>query len=156
MPLDPNKLGQDLAQRWLGEGSGMPSSATDSGQRFASVVAEWFAQATSNGLPCASALPRQPQLAGLATVALSSGGAQTAGAQLGLALTAYLTGQLFGTFAAVAPVGTPIAISALIATFSLTDESSRAQADRIAQACMALVLTTLVPMPPAPTPFPII
>lgn len=155
MPLDANKLGQDLARRWLGDGGGQPpGSPVEAGQLFSTVVAEWFAQALSAGFPCATAAARQPQLAGLSTAALSTASAQAAGAQLGLGLSAYLTGQAFGAGVALAPVATPAGVAALIATFSDTGATSRAQADRIAQACMTLVSSTMVqfpvPLPPAP------
>ena len=63
MPLDPISLAANLRTRWLPGQAGHPSSVNESAQRFADVVAMWFAAGAANGLPCATAVARKPGLA---------------------------------------------------------------------------------------------
>src|SRR5512140_206176 len=97
MPLSPSTLANSLEQQWLAsEGSSLPDSATESGDRFAGAVSSWFAAAMASGIPCATAMARRSQLASAAAAALQVRDAMGAGQQLGLAVATYMAGQAFG------------------------------------------------------------
>lgn len=149
MPLVPSVLEEALLDRWLEPGT-HPSSASESGQRFAQAVAGWFATAMAGPFPCSTASARESGLASQAGSALSAGVSAAAGAQLAQAVATYYTGQSFGTGVAASPIGTPAAVVALGAVFADLEAPVEARAERIALVCHALALTTIVTFPPAP------
>ena len=158
MPLIASNLATSLEREWLvPEGGSFPSSATESGDRFAGCVARWFAMALAAGMPCATASARQAQLAGSATAAFSAQSAASAGSLLGTGLTLYMAGQLFGTGAALPPAGAGAAISAFTSIFSNVNLPNNVRALQMAQAATVLALTTVVvfPLPPGPPPAPV-
>jgi hypothetical protein len=151
MPLVPALLANDLESRWLG---GTAASNVESGDRFATAVATWFAGAMASTFPCATAMARKSQLAAAAAQALSARQAPAAGAALAGALGTYMAGQSFGAGVAGPPVALPAAVSAIGAVFADLDAAVPARAQRIAQAAHLLALSTIVvfptPLPPAP------
>lgn len=158
MPLIPSNLATTLELQWLvPDGGSYPSSPAESGDHFASCVANWFATGIAAGFPCSTATARQAQLAASAAGAFAAQSAAAAGSQLGSGLALYMTGQLFGTGAALAPAGTGAAISAITSIFSNLNLPNNVRALQMAQAVYALALTTIVvfPIPPGPTPTPV-
>ena len=107
MPLDPISLALALRQRWLPAEAGTASSVDDSAQRFADVVASWFAAGAANGIPCATALARKSGLASSAASALAAGDARSAGQQLALAVAQFMATQQFGPGVSSFPIATP-------------------------------------------------
>lgn len=154
MPLDPISLATSLRQRWLPAGGGFPSSVNDSAQRFADVVASWFAAGAANGIPCATALPRKAGLASGAASALASGDPRGAGQQLALAVAQYMAAQQFGPGVSSFPIATPALVVALGEVFASHDLDDDKRATLIATATYLAALSTLVvfplPMPPSP------
>jgi hypothetical protein len=153
MALSSSSLSSSLSSGWLPGADGpFPGSAADSGDAFAGAVSSWFSGATAGPYPCSTATARRSQLASSAGAALDAGQAAAAGAMVATGLTAYLAGQAFGPGVASPPMGTALAQSALAAVFADLDAATSDRADRIAQAVLALVLTTVVVFPPVVSP----
>lgn len=156
MPLAPTTLASSLENRWLSaEGrDDFPSSVTESADRFAGAVSEWFSAALAAGFPCATAMARRSQLSAAATAALQARNAQVAGQQLGLAVASYMAGQAFGAGVASFPAAASVMFSEFGAVFADLDLPPAARAQRMAAACMSAAVSTIVvfpsPMPPAP------
>jgi len=153
MALASASLSGGLKSGWLPvDGGGYPSSAAESADAFAGAVTSWFSAATAGPFPCATATARRSQLASAATPALQAGTAAAAGAQLALALTGYLTGQVFGPGVASAPLATSAAGGAITAAFADVDQATSARADQIALAVLTLAMSTIVIFPPVISP----
>lgn len=155
MPLLPTQLATRLEDDWLAaDGGSFPGSVQESGQRFATAVATWFAAAMAGPFPCATAQARQPQLASAAAGALAAGLPPLAGMQLAQAVGAYMTGQVFGAGTAAAPVALPAAIAGFGAVFADLDQTAEERARLLAVGCWTLALSTIVafpaPLPPLP------
>jgi hypothetical protein len=157
MPLVASQLGAALADRWLpGDDGPYPGSAIESGQRFADVVSEWFANATAMGLPCATAQVRAPQLAALAGTALAARTAAGAGQQLGQAVGVYITAQLFGSGVAAAPTGMAALGPQLASVFADTGMARNQRGNALATPIYACAITTLVAFTAPPGSFPVV
>lgn len=156
MPLVFAALKSQLETSWLvPDGGQFPDSVTQSAQKFADCVVNWFSLALSNGVPCATATARKGQLQSLAAAALSAQTAQAAGMQLAMAVATYIAGQSFGPGAALFPAATSAAISQLIGVFSDVNGDVAQKAQQVAGACTVLATSTLVagfPVPAFPTP----
>lgn len=154
MPLDPLSLAIGLRQRWLPAGAGMASSVDDSAQRFADVVASWFAAGAANGIPCATALPRKSGLASSASSALAAGDARLAGQLLALGVAQYMAGQSFGPGVSAMPIATPALVIAIGEVFASHDLDDDKRATLIAAATYLTAVSTIVtfptPLPPSP------
>ena len=157
MPLNAQTLKQGLASRWMvADGGSHPSSPAESADRFAAVVSQWFATAVAAGAPCQTAQVRRPQLSMQALGAFGAQNPQASGQLLGLAVAAYIAGQVFGPGVASFPPGVSLAQSALSLVFADLESAVDARAERIAQALTALAKTTPVIVSPAGTPVPIL
>ncbi|SHN13559.1 hypothetical protein [Cryptosporangium aurantiacum] len=153
MVLVPSALAASLQTGWLpSDGGSFPASAAESGDTFAGTVADWFAAATAGAFPCTTAAARRPQLAAAAGGALAAGNPSVAGTQLALALTGYLTGQVFGPGTASPPAATSAAQTAFGAVFADVDSGVVQRADRIASGIHLLALSTIVVFPPVVGP----
>lgn len=153
MALSSSSLSSSLQGSWLPtDGGTYPGSATESGDAFAGAVSSWFAAATAGPYPCSTATARRSQLASSAAGAFAAGQASAAGALLATGLMGYLAGQVFGPGVASPPVGTAAAQAAFAGVFADLDASVSARGDRIAQATLALALTTIVVFPPVISP----
>lgn len=159
MALVFDTLRSQLETAWLvPEGGQFPQSPAESGDRFAAAVSAWFATAMAAAFPCATALPRRPQLAAAAAAALAANAPQAAGAQLALAVAAYIAGQVFGAppagGTATFPVGIGGGISMMVAAFSDLNGTTSQKAQQIATACTLLATTTQVAivLPPSVAP----
>jgi hypothetical protein len=151
--LVSSALASGLQSGWLAsEGGDLPASAAESGDRFAAAVSGWFAGATAGPFPCATAAARRPQLAGAATAAIQAGDPTLAAMQLALALTSYLTGQVFGPGVASPPAAVGAAQSAIGAAFSNLELPPAARANQIASGVYALAISTIVVFPPVVSP----
>ncbi len=155
MPLIPNALASSLEQDWLvADGGSFPANNQESGQRFATAVASWFATGMAGPFPCATAQARQPQLASAAAGALAAGLPPIAGMQLAQAVGSYMTGQVFGAGTAAAPVALPAAIVGFGAVFADLNQTAEERARLLALGCWGLAVSTLVtfpaPLPPLP------
>lgn len=156
MPLIPSNLATSLEREWLvPDGGSFPSSVSESGDRFAGCVCNWFSAGIAAGFPCSTATTRRSQLAASATAAFSAQSAAAAGSLLGTGLALYYTGQLFGSGAAMPPAGTSAAISTFTSIFSNVDLPNNARAQQMAQAAALLALTTIVVFPPPLVPSPV-
>lgn len=145
-------LKTSLKQDWLGP---HPQNAQESGQRFASAVANWFAAAQAGAFPCATAQARMGQLASSAASAFQAQAAPAAGMALALAVAQYMAGQLFGAGVAAMPLATAAAAATLGATFANLDMSTDDRVQAIASACTVLAASTLVTFPPPTPPAPV-
>lgn len=146
--LLPDVLSESLLDRFMPSGGGFPSTPVESGQRFAGAVADWFTLAMAGPFPCATAKAREAQLAGQATAALMAALPPAAGAQLALAVASYMAGQVFGAGTASYPLaGSAVAIAfgAVFADLTMSDED---RAQRMAEGCLVLAVSTLVVFPP--------
>ncbi|MFB4317345.1 hypothetical protein [Actinomadura sp. 21ATH] len=153
MVLNPSALSSGLRDGWLpGAGGPYPGGPRESGDAFAGAVSGWFAAAVAGPHPCSTAAARRPQLAAAAAAAFGAGQAPAAGALLATALTAYMSGQVFGPGAASPPAGTAAAQALLTAVFADLGAGTASRADRIAQATWALALTAVVVFPPVVSP----
>lgn len=147
--LKPAELSQRLQADWLGQ---FPVSVTESADRFAGAFSLWFSTAMAAGFPCSTASARRGQLMAAATAALESGGADTSASLLALGVAGYIAGQLFGSGTATFPLAVPAAIVLISGCLADLDLDTPSRADRIAQACHGLVISTLVVFPPSLPP----
>ena len=153
MPLVSSALASSLESGWLvAEGGDYPSSASQSGDKFAGAVSSWFAGATAGPYPCSTATARRSQLASSATAAIQTKDSSLAGMQLALGLMAYMAGQSFGPGVASPPVAVSAAQSAFSAVFSNFDLSNSARANQIALGVYTLAISTIVVFPPVVGP----
>jgi hypothetical protein len=152
MPLITSSLSSSLERDWLGA---FAADSRESGDRFATAVAQWFANAMAATFPCSTAALRRPQLAVTAAAALEVGLGPAAGQLLGVAVAGYIAGQLFGAGTATFPVALPAGIALFTLAFLTLDLTQSARADLIAQGCYAMAVSTLVVFPVAPPPSPI-
>ncbi len=145
MAISSSTLKSQLENNWLvSEGGSYPESPTQSGQKFAGAVSQWFSAAQANGIPCATAMARQSQLAAQAAAAIQVGQAQGAGAQLALAVAAYYAGQNFGPGVATFPTAAGAGVSMISAVFGNLDMSNADRAEAIATACHTMAVSTIV------------
>lgn len=152
MPLSDSTLKSQLELHWLvPEGGSFPANVQQSAERFASAVATWFSDAQANGLPCTTAQARKSELASQAATAFAAGSAALAGQGLANALSAYILNQTFGAGVAGTPTGATAAVSAFTETFSNLKLANGDRAQKLAEACQKLALSTIVTFPP-PTP----
>lgn len=156
MPLDPISLAVGLRQRWLPGEAGFPASVDASAQRFADVVAPWFAAGAANGFPCATALARKAGLASSAASALTAGDARAAGQQLALAVAQFMAAQAFGAGVSSFPAATAALVTALGEVFAAHDLDADQRATLIASATYLTALSTIVVFPPPLTPSPVV
>jgi hypothetical protein len=156
MALVFDALKSQLEHNWLvPEGGQFPKSVTESAEKFADAVVQWFSLAQANGIPCATAMARKGQLVAAAAGALSAQSAQAAGSQLALGVAAYIAGQSFPPGAALFPIATSAAISQLVGVFSDLSGKVPQKAAQVAGACTVLAMSTQVagfPVPPFPMP----
>ena len=154
MALNPSTLQSELEQSWLSDS--FPDAVLLSADRFASVVATWFSAAQAAGFPCSSAMARKADLMGQLVSALGAMSAAGAGQGMASALAVYMTGQVFGAGVASPPTGAAAAGAAFTATFlDVSNQTTNAmRAQRIAQACQAMAITTIVIFPPSTPPIP--
>jgi len=153
MALSPSTLASALQSSWLvADGGAYPSSAQESGDRFAGAVANWFALAMAGPFPCATAAARRAQLAASASAALQARDPNLAGAQLALGLMAYMVGQVFGPGVAAPPAATSAGQSAITAVFSNLELPNAARANQIASGVFAMAVSTIVTFPPVVSP----
>jgi hypothetical protein len=151
MAIQPSSLKSLLESDWLVAQDGSHSSTpVESGQKFARAVSQWFAAAQANGLPCATAMARQSQLAGQAAAAIQVGQAQGAGAQLALAVASYYAGQSFGPGVATFPAALSAGVSMIGGVFGNLDLSITDRAHQIATACHGMAISTIVAFPNPP------
>jgi hypothetical protein len=156
VPLDPISLVVELRQRWLPAEAGFPASVDESAQRFADVVAPWFAAGAANGFPCSTAQARKSGLASSAASALAAGDARAAGQQLALAIAQFMAAQSFGAGVSSFPTATPglvVAIGEVFASHELDDDQ---RATMIAVATYLAAVSTIVVFPPPLTPSPVV
>ncbi len=153
MALVPAALASNLASGWLvPQGGTHPSSAAQSGDKFAAVVSGWFATATAGPYPCSTATARRAQLAASATAAIQTRDATVAGMQLAVGLMGYMAGQLFGPGVASPPTAVSAAQSAITGVFTNLDLSDNARANQIATGIYTLAVSTIVVFPPVVSP----
>jgi hypothetical protein len=151
--LASSNLASALESNWLvAEGGEYPGSPSESGDRFAGAVSGWFGSATAAGFPCSTATARRSQLAAGAAGAFQAGQAPLAGAQLALALVAYMTAQVFGAGVASPPTASAAAQSAFTAAFADLDASLSSRASQIAAGTYTLAISTIVVFPPVISP----
>lgn len=141
MPLSPQTLAGELESQWFG---GDPSSVDDAAARLADVISTWFATASALSIPCATASVRAPQLRASLIPALATGEANASGTAVALAISGYLTGQIFGTGVAAAPTALAPASTDLRQLFTDLDMSVHSRAGLFARALMTLVASTIV------------
>ena len=148
MALSSQTLANTLESGWLAL---QPSSVEASAASFADVVSRWFAGATANAVPCATALARAPLLAIAVKPALDPGTVEASSSMLGAAVVSYIVGQTFGLGVAGAPVAIPAALADLYRAFVTLEMQRPARAELIAGAIVRLTSSTLVVFPsPAP------
>jgi hypothetical protein len=153
MPLVPSVLAADLRSGWLThEGGGYADSATQSADRFAQAVSNWFTGAMAGAFPCSTAMARKSQLAASAAAAVQAGQPALAALQLATGVAGYMAGQVFGPGVASPPAAIGAAQSALASVFADTDMSVGARAEQIASAVHTLALSTMVIFPPVISP----
>jgi hypothetical protein len=153
MALVPTALASSLESSWLvPEGGDHPASPSESGDQFAAAVSGWFAGATAGAFPCSTASARRSQLAASATAAIQAGDPSLAALQLALALTGYMTGQLFGAGVASPPTAMSAGQSAFMGVFSDLEATNAARAGRIAGGVHAMAASTIVIFPPVISP----
>jgi hypothetical protein len=153
MPLVPSALASSLESSWLAaEGGPFPENASESGDKFATAVAGWFAGAMAGAFPCSTASARRSQLASSATAAIQAGDASLAGMQLAVGLMGYMAGQLFGAGVASPPTAVSAAQSAITAVFSNLDLPTSARGNQIATGIYTLAVSTIVVFPPVISP----
>ena len=153
MPLVPTALASSLESSWLAvEGGPFADNPSQSGDKFASAVASWFAGAMAGAFPCSTASARRSQLASSATAAIQAGDASLAGMQLALGLMAYMAGQSFGAGVASPPTAVGAAQAAITSVFSNLDLPTSARANQIATGVYTLAISTIVVFPPPVSP----
>jgi hypothetical protein len=153
VPLVPTALASSLESDWLvAEGGQHPSSASESGDKFAGAVTTWFAGAMAAGFPCSTATARRSQLAASATAAIQARDSSLAGMQLALGLMSYMAGQVFGAGVASPPTAVSAAQSAATAVFSNVDLPLSARANQLATGIYTLAVSTIVIFPPVISP----
>lgn len=153
MALVPAALASSLSADWLVDDGGThPSSASESGDKFAGAVSSWFAGAMAGPYPCSTATARRSQLAASATAAIQTGDATSAGMQLAVGLMGYMAGQVFGPGVASPPTAVSAAQSAITAVFSNLDLPISARANQIATGVYTLAISTIVVFPPVISP----
>jgi hypothetical protein len=156
VPLDPISLATGLRQRWLPAEAGCPPSVNDSAQRFADVVASWFAAGAANGFPCTTAQARKAGLASSAAAALAAGDPRGAGQQLALAVAQFMAAQAFGAGVSSSPLATQALVVAIGEVFAAHDLDDDRRATLIATATYIMAISTLVMFPPPLTPGPVV
>lgn len=157
MALQLSQLKNALENDWLAAAGGSyPDNVSQSGQKFAQAVAQWFSAAQASGIPCATAMARQSQLMGQASAALQTGQAQGAGAQLALAVASYYAGQSFGPGVATFPTALGTGVSTIGAVFADHEMSNAGRARRIATACQTMAVSTIVTFANPPYASPIV
>jgi hypothetical protein len=153
MVLVPTALASSLESQWLvPDGGQYPSSASDSGDKFAGAVSTWFAAATAGPYPCATATARRSQLAAAATEAIQTHDPTLAATQLSVGLMSYMAGQVFGPGVASPPVAVAAAQSAIAAVFSNLNLPNAARANQMATGVYTLAVSTIVVFPPVISP----
>jgi hypothetical protein len=153
VPLVPSALASSLESDWLVQDGGeYPSSASQSGDKFAGAVSSWFAQAMAGAFPCSTATARKSQLAAAATAAIQTKDPSLAGMQLSLGLMSYMAGQVFGPGVASPPTAVSAAQSAITGVFSNLDLPLGARANQIATGIYAMAVSTIVVFPPVISP----
>jgi hypothetical protein len=153
VPLVPTALASSLESQWLvPDGGDYPSSASDSGDKFAGAVSSWFAGALAAGFPCTTATARRSQLAASATAAIQTKDPNLAAMQLAVGLMGYMAGQVFGAGVASPPTAVSAAQSAIAAVFSDLNSPNSARAQQIATGVYTLALSTIVVFPPVISP----
>ena len=151
MALSAGTLKSSLENDWLvAGGKAHPASVVISAQKFASAVAQWFALAQANGLPCTTALARMSQLQGQAAAALQAGQPPAAGALLALAVASYYAGQTFGPGVATFPAAVGVGIADIGGVFADHDATNADRAQIIANACHVMAASTVVAFPNPP------
>jgi len=155
MPLIPSSLATSLENEWLAKENGnFPDSVSVSADRFSTAVAKWFSTAIAGPGAVTTASARRPQLASQAIAALSAMAPQAAGSLLGAAVAAYITGQAFGAGVAGVPLAAAAGGADIGGAFADLDAAPSARAQRIANACQTIAVSTIVifppPLPPAP------
>ncbi|MEL6343783.1 MAG: hypothetical protein AAFV53_11670 [Myxococcota bacterium] len=157
MPLVTAALASALQQNWLiPAGGNHHASVSASADRLASVVSQWFANATAMGFPCSTAAIRRPSMVPGLISALSAGSASAAGPLLSLAIGQYCLGQLFGPGVANMPLGVGIAGSAFTTVFLDLEARNEVRAQQMAAAISGLALTTIAVFPPPLSPQPVL
>jgi hypothetical protein len=155
MALQLSQLRNALENDWLvAEGGSYPDNVSQSGQKFAQAVAQWFSAAQAAGFPCATAMARQSQLMGQASAALQIGQSRGAGAQLALAVATYYAGQSFGAGVATFPAALGAGVSTIGAVFADHEMSNADRSQQIATACQTMAVSTIVAftIPPFASP----
>jgi hypothetical protein len=157
MALVLSLLQSSLEHDWLvAQGGSYPKDAQESGDRFAKAVTSWFSAAQANGIPCATAQARRPELAQTAAGAFQVGVAQAAGATLALAVAGYIAGQTFGAGVASFPMATGACVAKMGAAFGNLDLTNAERSQELASACMLLASSTLIVFPPPLPPGPLV
>jgi hypothetical protein len=153
MALVPTALASSLESDWLvADGGQYPSSASQSGDKFAGAVSSWFGAATAGAFPCTTATARRSQLAASATAAIQTRDPSLAGLQLAVGLMGYMAGQVFGPGVASPPTAVSAAQSAITGVFSNLDLPLSARANQIATGVYTLAISTIVVFPPVVSP----
>jgi hypothetical protein len=148
-----SSLASGLAIDWLArEGSDLPRTPAESGDKFARTVSSWFSTATAGAFPCATAVVRRPQLAASATAAIQARDASLAGAQLAIGLMSYMAGQVFGPGVASPPTAVGAAQSLITGALSNLKLPLTTRADQIATGVYTLAVSTIVIFPPVISP----
>jgi hypothetical protein len=154
--LIPSILATNLENDWLpGDDGPYADSAQQSADNFATVVANWFAQAQAAGFPCSTAMARKSQLMAQAAPALESGDAQLVGTQLATAFMSYVAGQSFGSGVAAPPAATAAAGPMIGGAFVNRDQPQSARAQTIATALHMMAVSTIVSFPNPPFASPV-
>jgi len=151
--LVPTALASSLLSDWLvDEGGQHPTSASESGDKFAGAVSTWFSAAMAGTFPCSTATARRSQLAASATGAFQANDSSLAGMQLAVGLMGYMAGQVFGAGVASPPTAVSAAQSAATGVFSNLDLPLNARANQIATGVYTLAVSTIVIFPPVISP----
>jgi hypothetical protein len=153
MALVSAALASSLESDWLvPDGNQFPSSASQSGDKFAGAVSTWFSAAMAGPYPCATATARRSQLAASATAAIQTKDASLAGMQLALGLMGYMAGQVFGPGVASPPTAVSAAQSAITQVFSNLKMPNKARANTVATGVYTMAISTIVIFPPVISP----
>ena len=153
MALVSAALASSLESDWLvPDGNQFPSSASQSGDKFAGAVSTWFSAAMAGPYPCATATARRSQLAASATAAIQTKDPSLAGMQLAIGLMGYMAGQVFGPGVASPPTAVSAAQSAITQVFSNLNMPNSARANTIATGVYTMAISTIVIFPPVISP----
>lgn len=154
--LIPTILATNLENDWLpGDNGPYVDSVQQSADKFATVVAAWFAQAQAAGFPCSTAMARKSQLMAQAASALEARDAQLAGTQLALAFMSYVAGQSFGSGVAAPPTATAASGPLIGGAFANRDQPQSARVQTIATALHTMAVSTIVSFPNPPFASPV-